>query len=1235
MSTAQTTSTSALGVPEGKRLEGWLGVARSHAKLMLIGQGVAWVIGTGIAAVMLGGVLDYLLRAPAWLRGIGLVVAFGALAGLVRGLIVPALKFAPSLTEIALKIENAPAGRGAGLGDRLASAVDLARTGDRAGLAEPVVADAVQRLESIKTWEVLRPKSTGLALAWVAAWVLAMASVLASSPTLALTGAARMLWPFGGAEWPKRTEIADVTDVEVHPRGTALALRAALTRWPRNPGEQRITARYRVVEDGRAGAWKSAVLTSQDRTVTIRTPRSPEKNQGVLFERLIEPTGLKAETASPGVAEGKAQLEYTLESADDQTEMRRIELVHPPMVVSAEAVVTPPGYAERLGLTSGVSRLELGAGTDERASPAPVLGGSEVALVIHLNKAVPTPSETDHAQRVAWIARCLGADAAKLADFGGGGGATLQFSGSTWTLRWRVDGAVRLVVRPVDEHGISSGDDATFRIDAVKDNPPTASVITPVEDKAVLPTAVVRLVGEARDDVGLEEVRLECVIARAAGGKHEPVSAAAQIAKATMSGVAAPKALQAETSLELSTMTLATGDELWITAVARDAYELEGVRHQETRSSVRKLRVLSRDELVEQVWGELSAVRRSAIRLDQEQQEAAGQSTRSGEEAARRAERSQAGISERLSRQSRALAQVRERLDENGLIDQDLRQVLKDAERAVEKAGERSLSATQALADAGKAQASEGATAQDGQAERERALREQGGVREELARLVDMLDRGEDTFASKRAVERLIEQQKALQQRTASAGEKSAGKQEKQLSEQERQELGQIAQEQRSIAEQLEGAVQKMGQREKKLSQTDPAAAAAMAQAAKRAERDQAAQKMKNAAQQVQQNQVGTAQQQQAQARQTMEQMLRDLEQAATNRDQVLRRQLASLIESLQGLIVKQEANLKLLDQREAGENYAGLDAGMVQLHQNTLGVLDQAERGERELRPVAAVIEKAGEAQAAAATHLRATPVKPREARLSEQESLERLNEALELAQKSDEQAEQRQDERKREELREKYLDALQRQLAMKAVAEELAGAEQSRRTKAAARQLGEEQEALRVEMEALHSKTDELKDAKVFDYAHGRLDEAMSKAGAMLSQGQATGGVVAKQTTAARVLKSLADALEERKKKDKPFREGQSGGSQGGGGQDKQPLLPPALEVILLRDMQVEAAELTRAGDQASGAERTELVREAAQLQADVARQGQELLERVTKKDEPEPTATPVGEIEEGGER
>lgn len=1251
----------------------WLHRVRATAWAMLVGQRMAWLIAIVLFAVLVGGSLDYLLRAPAWLRTLGLIGAAGMLLAAIRSWLVPAWGFKPSLTEIALRIEkiderrrthahaahggDAPALRGVlASGFELGTETQHTLDTPHQALSASVVESAARAIKAIRPADLFSAMPTIRALGGLAAVLLATMAIVGIRPDLAQIGAARMLLPWGGAEWPRRTQIADATQITYHPLGSALELRAALVKSELAIDDAKITVRYRLLTGGSPGPWRSAVLNRQNQQVSAQSTDNlgqPVTMNGTLFDRLIEPTGLTPAGSKTGVTEA-GELEYWFESFDDRTAPAKIVLVDPPALQRAQATITLPGYAARvLGTdaaaasdpTGGqaaqlVQTHDLGAGSDDRAAPAPILAGSTISVKLDFNKRldIPAPPGLGTTEgSAAWLRATLGDDIANLFAQSASSNSmpTLSGNGSTWTLTWQHWETLRLLVRPTDEHHISAAEEAVFRFDVLKDNPPSATVTQPVEDKSVLPTAVVALEAEGRDDVAMKSIALEWQLARktksegavaeAVGETTELTHVSAADAPKTDAATppaptpAASKRLVTSTAFDLSTIPgLQPGDEVWITGVAVDAFELAGQTHAPVRSSVRKLRILSREQLVEQIWSDLGSIRRTAIKIDEDQRELAQNAPKpgpEGEDASRRAERSQAALSERLSRQNQSIRELRERVRENALPDAAISDVLRQSGEMLARAGQQSGSASQKLGEAAQSQSSESAKPEAGKPQLDEAQKAQDAVRNELADLIDMLDQGEDTFASKRVIERIVDQQKALQQRTGEAGQKTAGKTEAQLSPEQKQQLGEIAQQQESLSEDLREAVRKMLERTEKLSKTDPAAAQAMQQAARRAQRNQTAEKMQQAGQQARQNQTNTAQQQQQQAIEDLQNVLNELNQAQKNRDEVLRRVLASLIESIEGLIRQQETNLAALkDAEQAGAPaVAALEPGMVQLHTNTLGVLGEANDGPREAAPAAEELEKAAQNMALSIPELRSSSAA--DARTHETGALDALKAALQAARKVDSGAQDRQNARKRSELRTKYEEALKAQISIRDSTQGLVGVEDNRRNKASARMLSQEQSQLKDTLDKLRQETKEVATAAVFNFAHDRLDQLMFSASDALAQGLPDDAVVRAQTSSARLLKSLADALNDRKKPDDPFRTPEQGGGGGGGGGSPPPVVPPAAEVVLLRMLQQEALDLARAASDATRPD-AKLVSEAAKLQQDLTDQGQALLKKLTEK-------------------
>jgi hypothetical protein len=483
----------------------------------------------------------------------------------------------------------------------------------------------------------------------------------------------------------------------------------------------------------------------------------------------------------------------------------------------------------------------------------------------------------------------------------------------------------------------------------------------------------------------------------------------------------------------------------------------------------------------------------------------------------------------------------------------------------------------------------------------------------------------------RRALQQVLSEQKSLRERTSELARETTGHELADLTPEQLAALREIAGRQTGLAEQAEEAIRQMLESQKELEKKDPAGAEALAEAARRGQRDQVPARMEQAGRQVGENQTNSAVGQQDRVIQSLEEMLQSLENAARNRDEVLRRKLASLIESLEALIAEQERQLTGLGAaKEAGE-FAGLDRPMAALHQNTLGVLDEASQGPRELEPVAALIETAAAAQSAAVVVFRTAPVDADAAEARENESLEKLREAKALAEKLDREAAARQVARRRAELKKAYTESLIEQTAIRTDTEPLVGIESTRRSRATARTLGERQGQLQQRLADLEAATKELSDARMFAFAHRRLDDAMGAAAGPLNDGDATEDVLWHQDRAIRVLQSIVQALDESAPKDSDFRDPQQGGGGGQQGGGQAPLVPPVAEIKLLKAMQEEIVDLTRELDGAAKAEaRVEAV---GQLQSDLAKEADDLVKRLTERRRQAPPAE-IGPGEPGGD-
>lgn len=1196
---------------------------RARARGLLLLRRLGMLLAVALPAIVGFALLDYLVRFPAAFRSVVLLAGLSVFVIAWWRLIVPAIRFAPSLTTIALRVESISP-RLAGI---LAAAVDFeqskgttgrAPSPTEAALAQRVIDDASKLFASDAAARVLKPKSAMTGAGLGAAGLLAVLVPLLLVPTMWAIGAERVLWPWGGAAWPKRTGIVDATTAEVHPLGVALPLRAALTRSPRPADETDVAVRVRRIVDGQTIETRRLLLAHQGREVPGM--------RGELFERLIEPSG--------------DAVEYRFETSDDETAWRRVRLVPQPAIVRARATITPPDYVRDIAETLNQSAsepsgapptgpqiadtqtittersladelsLDMGPGMDERAIAPQALIGAGVRLELTLNK---------EASIVNWP-DLLAADPGIATD-----SIALDDAGDIVVLSFRLEGPARIVAALIDEHGIASADDAVYRFSAIADRPPTATIIDPPRDRTALPAALIDTTAEARDDVSLGALWLEhqrFVPAGREGGEPsgpggavEPLADPVRVAERTVIGQSIART---EQRLDLAELELNPGDELHLTTFATDIFAApDGTTRDAVRSTTRIIRIIDEAAFIDEIRSALTDVRETAIRMEADQRELREGLDRPGAEADRTTMREQARMTQRAARQEQALADLQRRIEENRLEDAQLRDLLAESRDALQEAGRSSARASEALDqaaaeaarrldEAGEDPAAQDEAAQLNAEERAKIQQAQDETEAELQRLIQTLDTGQDTWVVRNTLERLAREQRALETRTESLNNRTAGLTPEELAPDDRSELERIVEAQDALAERTRELLKEIEERAEALEQADPQSAQALREAAQRGEEQQVAQQMEAAAQQAQENQLTQAGQQQQQAAEALENMLRDLEGSEEQRAEVLRRVLRSVIESLDRLIADQQQELADLEAAEADGDLGGLDTDMIALFRNTLAVVDVVRAAGPELAAVAALVGRASDAQSQAVSSLRSEGELAEIAEATrghEQRALDLLLEARRRAQELDQQIEQQQQERQRDELRRAYRAALEEQILIRAAAGEFAAAEQlNRRDRIEVRQLGERQTALRDEMKRVLVDVVDMADAEVFEFTHERLDVVMEQAEAALGEVE-PGEALSPQDRSIAMLRGLVRALDQ-SRPDSEFddQEGGGGGS-GSGEQGEQPLIPPIAQLRMLRELQADlrsetsdAADASMAGQRPTQIER--LAREQRRL-------------------------------------
>ncbi|MBL9150639.1 MAG: hypothetical protein JNM94_18280 [Phycisphaerae bacterium] len=1106
----------------------------SRARLLIVSRRV---IGLAAAAIGAGAVtiaLDWIFRFPAPFRAIVLLLGLAVLAMFAWRLVVPAMRFRPTPTQLALRIErSSPSLRG-----RLASGIEFAMTdaGRESELAARSMSDLAARLssESIRSW--LAPRRSLAEVSTALATIVVVALVAALLPTHARIGVTRLLLPFSQSEWPARTHVESLMPpITHHAKGQPILLAAKLSEG--DAASERVAAVVTVTRDDGTVSTDRLMLTRQ------RDGR---------YERVLE--------GDPTVG----RLDIRFASSDHESPSMAIELVPPPKIETATLKVDPPAYA------SGVIEprsVDLGDGTDDRAiAREPALFGSSARLELMLNKPIPAGE---------W-SKSVGSTNVEGAD----DLPSLRFDpdpadGRRWTIAWTVTGPREITLVPTDEHHISAVDDIRFRLDAVEDRPPMAAVTAPASDETVLPTAVVPVAVEARDDVALAKAGI--LVSRFVGGKGN-----GDVVRDGVSDVATTLDRREE-SLDLAALGAAPGDVFAVQAAAQDGFDLDGQKHERVLSAPRTLRVISEVELGKQLRAQLAAVRRAAVRLDSQQAELSAAALNGRFDPT--LERGQAQVSERLRDATESLDELVRRVERNRLADEELSATLEQARELVASANRGSSRASEAMQrkreattpDAAKDAATEAVTAQE-------------EVRADLEDLIKLLDRDEDSWAMGREIDRLREQIEGLKKRTASLGERTVGQKPEDLKEPEKSELDSLAKEQDESARDAQKLIDELRTRAEAVEKVDKSRANAMRDAAKAGEERRLQRSLEQAGKDVEENRMQQAQQGQQSALDALDRMRKGLEDVRKARAEELRRALESLEQSLERLIATNEEELiNLARVAGPGDEDALGERGraMVKLAQNTQAVAGEARAIGSEAGRIARTIDRAADNHGAAVGFIRAKPARLEDAKAAEERGLALLKEALESSRQVRQQSEQREREQKMQEILAAYRQLLEKELGLRdatlVLRPAVPNAKLDRRGLIESRRLSIAQGEVGTRATAMLEEHTELKEAEVFVEAHGLIADWASRASQRLSEGTLDDETVALETQIADAISGLVDALAPAAPDDNPFQENQpnsngNNGGNNGGNNPPQPKLPPIAELKLLRSLQVQIFERTK---------------------------------------------------------
>ncbi|MBL4591943.1 MAG: hypothetical protein JKY96_08290 [Phycisphaerales bacterium] len=845
--------------------------------------------------------------------------------------------------------------------------------------------------------------------------------------------------------------------------------------------------------------------------------------------------------------------------------------------IETTLAVTPPPYA--VGSTPSVLLIEPDTHTTEsQFITDPLLAGSQAMIRWSFSK----PIELADGSSPHWLASISD----RLDD-----AILSQPTDTTLELRFTASDSVLIEPTIVDHLGITVRKPIALDLVVHTDTSPSTAIVEPDRDIMVTARATIALNAQFLDDIGLGSAWIWAIHAAppadSTGAMPEP-SDAIELVRAPSTPIGS--ALTLEALLEVSIFNPNPGDELWITAQAIDL-KSDFSGSSPVTSESRILRIVDELTMIEHLQRTIAPVLEALKRLDEQQSTLQDQL----ESGLLESSRDQRSLAEQIRSQQRVLARAEQIASTNAIDDPSLRSLLQDSDSTLAQA----------------AQAADNAADGIDQNREEFAKDEQQTVRDRLGQALSMLDRGKDSWLARRSVQELRDEIQRLKDQTDALNATAAGKSIAELSADERTTLEKILDRQRETAERARAMLDELDERAAELQETDPTQAEALRRAAAQGRGSQIEQTLKQASDEIAGNQTGQASQSQQAAMDELDSMLDEIDHASKNRDSALRRQLASIIEQLETLIAAQSNHLTKL---RTGAD--GLDISLIGLIENTLGVRDTATGAFPETQTIADHLTKAADTQSMAVTALRVSPVDLDTAEQQERNALHHIEQALDEAQRLNEQAADRESRRLRDELRKKYQEALDAQVQIRDQADPFSGTKLTRKERSDTRAIARTQDELRTLLDELISESEELAEASVFALTHSQLDRVMNAASKSLNDRTPPESIRANHFTAIHMLSALVEVLQDAKPKDEMFEDGQSGGGSGSGqsGQE-EPVIPPIAQLKLLRSLQQLAAMQTQSLNDSPAAD-PKAVRALVDLQQEIAAEGQQLIEQLNEQ-------------------
>jgi hypothetical protein len=844
---------------------------------VLHGVGVWLAVLVGLLLLVVG--LDYLLNLPPLLR---LLLSLGALAyainlGVHR--IVWPLAAKLRLGDVAGKVEQTfPAFK-----DSLRSTVDFwtQPTAGSKAMQDRVAEQAEELARGVDLKGVVRPQpALGAMGAGIAALILSLLLAWAVGPEYLMVAMSRLLTPFEGQAWPKRTMIEVIS-----PTPNRIAAGNSLD------------LRIRLVKGDKPSA-KTIVFYQLERNGPVEQQLMNRNSDGSFSASL---------DAQLDSGRDVGVMTVWMRSGDDSKTLSPIAVMPKLAIKRVEAVVAPPPYADLPPQTFDLSA----------ASPT-ITVGSRVTLKIEFNKEL-ADGPSVHLESIA----------------GGVPPIVWQEDFDTATGMFLAKDPVHFRIRATDVDGFDNDAIEEYQIYTRPDQPPSVQLERPVRNEECTPEAIVPLQAVAEDDFGIKT--LDLMASRLTDQKQWTSSlvAGALAADPTVAWRKLDSGGEFSSTgadllrwrmnwtwdlAKLDGGPLRPGDQLeYYLRVADNFVDNQGRPHDPPFSESGRLRVtiISQDQLTQRVTDLLAQLRQTTDELRKQNNALAiatkglrqDTATKRNLDKADRAQAAQlANDQSATASQTKELAnrlgETLARLNENKSPNTDLANNVADAQRLLNDAAENAMQ--NAAAQIGQLKDQPNAPAGQRNQALDQAQQNQAAADAKLQAAMDKM--GAETGVSKflSQLQNLLDSQKKLSGDTTESGKNLLGKDPSQLTPDEQKKLSDLADRQSELARQAEQAMKQMDRAADQQSRSDPNSSDALKQAAQTGQQQNVSGNMNQAADSARQNQQADAQSAQQQAQLGLMMMLRQLKDAENRRLLELVKQLEDAQQLLADLLQQQ-----------------------------------------------------------------------------------------------------------------------------------------------------------------------------------------------------------------------------------------------------------------------------------------------------------------------------------------